>query len=57
MRWFWVDQFLEFESGRTAKSVKSISLAEDHLHDHFSGIPIMPHSLVIEGIAQTGGLL
>ncbi|EAQ77255.1 probable hydroxymyristoyl-(acyl carrier protein) dehydratase [Blastopirellula marina DSM 3645] len=57
MRWYWVDQFLEFESGKSAKSIKSISLAEEHLHDHFQGIPIMPHSLVIEGIAQTGGLL
>ncbi|MCC9606441.1 beta-hydroxyacyl-ACP dehydratase [Blastopirellula sp. JC732] len=57
MRWFWVDKFLEFESGKAAKSVKSVTLAEDHIHDHFPGIPIMPHSLVIEGIAQTGGLL
>ncbi|PQO44137.1 beta-hydroxyacyl-ACP dehydratase [Blastopirellula marina] len=57
MRWFWVDKFVEFESGKAAKSVKLVSLAEEHLHDHFVGIPMMPHSLVIEGIAQTGGLL
>ncbi|MHC2068648.1 hotdog family protein [Bremerella sp. T1] len=57
MRWFWIDKFIEFESGKSAKSVKCVSLAEDHLHDHFLFLPVMPHSLVIEGIAQTGGLL
>ena len=57
MRWYWIDRFLEFESGRYAKAVKNISLAEDYLHDHFPGYPVLPNSLVIEGLAQTGGLL
>ena len=57
MRWYWIDRFIEFESGQRAKSVKAVTLAEDHLHDHFPGFPVMPNSLVIEGIAQTGGLL
>jgi len=57
MRWYWIDRFIEFESGRCAKAVKSISLAEDYLRDHFPGYPVIPNSLVIEGLAQTGGLL
>jgi 3-hydroxyacyl-[acyl-carrier-protein] dehydratase len=57
MRWFWIDRFLEFESGRYAKAIKCISLAEDYLHDHFPQFPVFPNSLVIEGLAQTGGLL
>jgi 3-hydroxyacyl-[acyl-carrier-protein] dehydratase len=57
MRWFWIDRFTEFESGRTATAIKNVSLAEEHLHDHFPGAPVMPNSLVIEGLAQTGGLL
>jgi 3-hydroxyacyl-[acyl-carrier-protein] dehydratase len=57
MRWYWIDRFLEFESGRRARAIKNITLAEDHLHDHFPSHPVMPHSLVIEGMAQTGGLL
>ncbi len=57
MRWYWIDRFIEFESGRRAKAVKNISLAEEHLHDHFPNYPMIPNSLVIEGIAQTGGLL
>jgi len=57
MRWFWIDRFREFDSGRSAVAVKNVSLAEEHLHDHFPGAPVMPNSLVIEGLAQTGGLL
>jgi 3-hydroxyacyl-[acyl-carrier-protein] dehydratase len=34
-----------------------VTLAEEHLHDHFPYSPMMPGSLVIEGIAQTAGLL
>ena len=57
MRWYWIDRFIEFESGRYAKAVKNISLAEDYLHDHFPAYPVLPKTLVIEGLAQTGGLL
>lgn len=57
MRWIWIDRFLEFESGRRARALKNVSLAEDHLHDHFPGYPVMPNSLIVEGVAQTGGLL
>jgi 3-hydroxyacyl-[acyl-carrier-protein] dehydratase len=37
--------------------VKSVSLSEDYLHDHWPGYPVMPNSLVAEGMAQTSGLL
>jgi 3-hydroxyacyl-[acyl-carrier-protein] dehydratase len=57
MRWYWIDRFIEFESGRYAKAIKNISLAEEYLHDHFPGYAIMPNTLIIEGLAQTGGLL
>ncbi|MEN6451947.1 MAG: 3-hydroxyacyl-ACP dehydratase FabZ family protein [Thermoguttaceae bacterium] len=57
MRWYWIDRFVEFHSGRYAKAVKNISLSEDHLHDHFPHYPMLPNSLILEGMAQTGGLL
>ena len=57
MRWFWVDRFIDFKSGRSARAVKNVSLAEEHLHDHFPGYPVQPQSLMIEGFAQTGGVL
>jgi len=57
MHWSWVDRFTVFESHKQAEAIKAISLAEDHMHDHFRHHPIMPGSLMIEGLAQTGGLL
>jgi 3-hydroxyacyl-[acyl-carrier-protein] dehydratase len=57
MRWFWLDRFSEFVSGSHATGVKCVSLSEDHLHEHLPGYPIMPNSLVAEGMAQCGGLL
>jgi len=57
MRWIWIDKFVEFESGKRAVAVKNVSLAEEHLHDHFPGYPTMPGSLMIEAMAQTSGIL
>jgi 3-hydroxyacyl-[acyl-carrier-protein] dehydratase len=34
-----------------------VTLAEEHLHDHFPGFPIMPECLMIEAMAQTAGIL
>jgi 3-hydroxyacyl-[acyl-carrier-protein] dehydratase len=57
VRWIWIDRFETFESGVRAVAVKNVTLAEDHLHDHFPGFPIMPAALMIEGMAQTAGIL
>jgi 3-hydroxyacyl-[acyl-carrier-protein] dehydratase len=57
MRWIWIDRFLEFHSGKSARAVKNLSLAEDHFADHFPGYPVMPAALILEGLAQTGGIL
>jgi len=57
MRWIWIDRFTKFEPGKSAQAVKNVSLAEEHLHDHFPGYPVMPASLIIEGVAQTAGVL
>jgi 3-hydroxyacyl-[acyl-carrier-protein] dehydratase len=57
LRWIWFDRFAEFVPGQRAVGVKNVTLAEDHLHDHFPGFPIMPASLMIEGMAQTAGIL
>src|SRR5580700_6343966 len=57
MRWIWIDRFLEFESGKSARALKNLSLAEEHFAEHFPGYPVMPASLILEGLAQTGGIL
>ena len=63
MRWMWIDQIVSFEADRRLSAIKNISLAEEHLHDHFpaegdlDAQPVMPMSLIIEGMAQTAGVL
>ncbi|TWT88943.1 3-hydroxyacyl-[acyl-carrier-protein] dehydratase FabZ [Pseudobythopirellula maris] len=57
MRWFWVDRFTEYAAGSHAVGVKGVSLADDHMHDHWDVYPVMPNSLIAEGMAQTAGLL
>jgi len=57
MRWFWIDRFTEFVRGRRAVAIKCVTMAEEQLDDYSPGFPIMPASLMIEGMAQTAGLL
>ena len=57
MRWLWIDRFLEFKRGQGARALKNLSLAEDIFAEHFPGYPVMPAALILEGLAQTGGIL
>lgn len=65
MRWMWIDRVLELEPRHRLVAIKHVSLSEDHMHDHFgaeperglAALPVMPASLIIEGMAQSGGIL
>jgi len=57
MRWIWIDRFLRFEPKKSARAVKNLSLAEDFFEQHLPGYPIMPACFILEGLAQTGGIL
>jgi 3-hydroxyacyl-[acyl-carrier-protein] dehydratase len=57
MRWIWIDKFIEFTPRTSASTVKNVTLAEEHLHDLYPDFPIVPHSLIVEGFAQTAGIL
>jgi 3-hydroxyacyl-[acyl-carrier-protein] dehydratase len=57
MRWIWIDKFTEFTSKTSATAIKNVTLAEEHLHDLYPAFPIVPNSLIIEGMAQTAGIL
>jgi 3-hydroxyacyl-[acyl-carrier-protein] dehydratase len=56
-RWMWIDRFREFISGRRAVAVKTVSMADEPIDLYMPGFPVMPCSLIIEGFAQTGGIL
>ncbi|MEC8553462.1 MAG: beta-hydroxyacyl-ACP dehydratase [Planctomycetota bacterium] len=57
MRWYWLDRFEKFVAGEEAISLKNVTLAEESLDDYLPGYAHYPHSLIIEGMAQTGGIL
>jgi 3-hydroxyacyl-[acyl-carrier-protein] dehydratase len=63
VRWLWIDRILAFEPGKRLVACKTVSLSEPHLHQHFPAtetepaMPVMPAPLIIEGMAQAGGLL
>jgi 3-hydroxyacyl-[acyl-carrier-protein] dehydratase len=57
MRWLWIDQFVEFVSGRRAAAVKNVTLGEEEVDEYLPYYPMFPSSVIVEGLAQTGGLL
>ena len=52
-----VDRVMEFESGRRVLAYKSVTINEPFFQGHFPGHPVMPGVLVIEALAQAGGIL
>jgi 3-hydroxyacyl-[acyl-carrier-protein] dehydratase len=57
MRWFWVDRFTEFVSGSHACGIKNVALDEEVLDEYCICYPYLPPTLIIEGMAQLGGIL
>src|SRR6056297_946722 len=57
MRWFWVDRFTEFVSGSHASGIKNVALDEEVLDGYSLGYPVLPPTLIIEGLAQVGSIL
>jgi UDP-3-O-[3-hydroxymyristoyl] N-acetylglucosamine deacetylase/3-hydroxyacyl-[acyl-carrier-protein] dehydratase len=52
-----VDRVLELQPGRRAVGVKNVSINEPFFPGHYPGTPIMPGVLIVEALAQMGGLL
>jgi len=52
-----VDGIVEIESLKRIVGIKNVSINEAYFQGHFPGKPIMPGVLIIEAMAQTGGLL
>ncbi len=52
-----VDRIIDFESGKRIVGVKNVTINEPFFQGHYPGHPIMPGVLIIEAMAQVGGLL
>jgi beta-hydroxyacyl-ACP dehydratase FabZ len=52
-----VDRILEWEPGKRIVGLKNVTINEPFFSGHFPGKPIMPGVLIIEAMAQVGGVL
>lgn len=52
-----VDRVVEFEKDRRVLAYKNVTCNEPFFTGHFPGYPVMPGVLVVEALAQAGGLL
>jgi beta-hydroxyacyl-ACP dehydratase FabZ len=52
-----VDKIIELELGKRVVGLKGVTINEPFFQGHFPGNPVMPGVLIIEGLAQTGGIL
>jgi 3-hydroxyacyl-[acyl-carrier-protein] dehydratase len=52
-----IDGIVSCEPGKSIVAVKNVSATEPHFLGHFPGHPIMPGVLIIEAMAQAGGVL
>ena len=52
-----VDRIVEFEPGVRIRGIKNVTFNEPFFMGHFPDAPVMPGVLIIEAMAQTGGVL
>ncbi len=52
-----VDRIIELEDGKRVVGIKNVTINEPYFAGHFPGHPIMPAVLIVEAMAQVGGLL
>lgn len=52
-----IDRIVEFEPAKRLVAIKNVTINEPFFQGHFPGYPIMPGVLVIEAMAQAGGII
>ena len=52
-----VDRILEMDPGQRVVGLKNVTMNEPFFQGHFPGRPVMPGVLILEAMAQTGGML
>ncbi len=57
MRFILIDKVVSLENGKQIKAIKSVSLAEEYLADHFPTFPVLPGVLMLEGLIESASWL
>jgi len=57
MRFILIDKVVSLQPGREIRTVKSVSLAEEYLADHFPTFPVLPGVLLLEGLIESASWL
>jgi 3-hydroxyacyl-[acyl-carrier-protein] dehydratase len=52
-----VDRVIDYSPGKRAVGIKNVTFNEPHFQGHFPGRPIMPGVLIVEAMAQVGGIV
>jgi len=52
-----IDRIVEFEPRKRIVAIKNVTINEQFFQGHFPGYPIMPGVLVVEAMAQAGGII
>jgi UDP-3-O-[3-hydroxymyristoyl] N-acetylglucosamine deacetylase/3-hydroxyacyl-[acyl-carrier-protein] dehydratase len=52
-----VDKIIEFETGESIVGIKNVTINEPFFQGHFPNHPVMPGVLIVEAMAQTGGIM
>jgi len=52
-----VDRIIDYTPGKQAIGIKNVTFNEPHFQGHFPGRPIMPGVLIVEAMAQVGGIV
>jgi 3-hydroxyacyl-[acyl-carrier-protein] dehydratase len=57
MRFILIDRIVSIEAGRSIRTTKAVSLAEEYLGDHFPTFPVLPGVLLLQGLVESASWL